>query len=150
MCNLNETSQFTKYTWCILIQCKLRNDSQGSEPVYMQCDSQVSQGAEQTLKWNSTPACMRQELCPRDYPSKGSIDPRNKVTSVAYVRDCNGRPVSVLSAHRWQRKALLQAKLYHVIINNNQGSATISCALSEEASINQLRSCNIVHEEYLY
>jgi hypothetical protein len=43
-----------------------------------------------------------------------------------------------LVPHRWQNKALLQAKLYDMI--NNQGSATVLLTLNQDESIKKLRS----------
>jgi hypothetical protein len=52
------------------------------------------------------------------------------------VRDAQWLSVII---HRWQRKALLRAKFYLRMLNN-QGSATVSLILKQEGSVKQLCS----------
>jgi hypothetical protein len=51
-----------------------------------------------------------------------------------------------LVPHRWWRKALLQAKLNHMMINN-QGSATVSLTLNQEGSS---KVCNASESSHQY
>jgi hypothetical protein len=83
-----------------------------------------------------------------DHPGEGSMDPckQGLVTPQAEPMCITvaGTQWLGLVLRRWQRKALLCAKLYHVLITN-QGSATLSLTLNQEGSIKQLCACLLWH-----